>query len=85
MQKQNEQNNLSVERAGWNAENLAEEASNKEPDEIVREMLRGDETEGEPNERDLAGGVVSSETPHGREEAKPVSEKYDKQGEFSNG
>jgi hypothetical protein len=44
-----------VEREGWKAEKLVEEATNEESDDIVRKMLRGDETRGNPDERDIAG------------------------------
>ncbi len=57
-------------REGWNIEELAEAASQKDFDEIQRETLRGDETEGDANERDNAGNVDRNETPQGREEAK---------------
>lgn len=59
-----------VERQDWDAEKVSQESSNKPSDEIVREMLRGDETKGNPDNRDVAGGVESAETPHGREETK---------------
>lgn len=85
MQKQDEQKTPVVKREGWNTKRLSEESSNKEPDEILRETLRGDETEGDANERDITGRVNSNETPQGREEAQTVTEKYKKQGDFSNG
>lgn len=59
-----------VEKQDWDAEQVAEESANKPSDEIVREMLRGDETKGNPDDRDVAGGVESADTPHGREETK---------------
>lgn len=62
--------NMDIERQGWNAEKLAEEATNKQSDDITREMLRGDETKGNPDERDIAGSSKSVETPQGREEEK---------------
>lgn len=58
------------EREGWNIEKLSEEASQKDEDEIQRQTLRGDETKGNPDNRDVVGGVDADETPHGREEAK---------------
>ena len=57
-------------REGWNVQELADEASQKNVDEIQRETLRGDETEGDANERDIAGNADRNETPQGREEAK---------------
>ena len=57
-------------REGWDVEKLGDEASQKNTDEIQRETLRGDETEGDPNERDIVGSVDRNETWQGREEAK---------------
>lgn len=57
-------------REGWEMQDLAEQASQKSEDEIQRETLRGDETKGDPNNRDHAGNVSKNETPQGREEAK---------------
>ena len=62
-------------RQGWNAEKVSEEATNKEPDEIVRQMKRGDETKGDADDRDVAGSPETNETPHGREETKKTNEK----------
>ena len=59
-----------VEKQNWDAEQLAEESTNKPSDEIVREMKRGDETKGNADDRDVVGGVESEDTPHGREETK---------------
>lgn len=70
MQTEEKEKLENVERQNWNAEKVAEEATNKEDDEIMRQMLRGDETKGNPDERDVAGSVDSDETPHGSEEAK---------------
>lgn len=70
MQKDEKGQAEKVERQNWNAEEIAKEAANKPEDEVMREMLRGDETKGNPDERDVAGSVASEETPHGSEEAK---------------
>ena len=59
-----------VQDQDWDAERLSEESTNKPSDEVVREMLRGDETKGNPDDRDVAGGVESEDTPQGREETK---------------
>jgi hypothetical protein len=59
-----------VEREDWDVEQVSRESSNKPSDDIVREMLRGDETEDDADERDVVGGVESADTPHGREETK---------------
>ncbi len=59
-----------VEKNNWEAEEISKEGANKSSDEVIREMLRGDETQGNPDDRDLVGGVKSADTPHGREETK---------------
>lgn len=59
-----------VNREGWSVERVTDEATNKSSDETLRQVLRGDETKGNPDDRDIVGGVNSNETPHGREEAK---------------
>ncbi len=58
------------EREGWNAEKLSEEAAGQMPDEMMRQILRGDETGEKADERDVVGTVDRNETPQGREEAK---------------
>lgn len=70
MEKKDEEKIPNVKREGWSAEKLSEEATNKEPDEVTREMARGDETKGDADERDIAGAPEKNETPHGREETK---------------
>lgn len=52
----------------WQSDELSEEASLTNEDEIRRRILRGDETEGDPDERDDAGAVEIDETPRGKEE-----------------
>lgn len=56
---------------------IAEQAAGEEADDILRKIKRGDETEGDPDERDMAGAPDSIDTAHGREEAK----QNNKQGE----
>ena len=60
---QTEQNDLSIEE-------INEQSTNKPSDETLREVLRGDEAEGDADERDVAGAAASIDTPQGREEAK---------------
>lgn len=67
-----------VEREGWKADEIVEESVNKQPDETVREILRGDETKGNPDERDIAGSPKSEDTPHGREETKEDNKKEER-------
>jgi len=63
-----------VKRDEWNAQDLADEATNMPSDEIMREMLRGDESKGNPDDRDAAGSVDTNETPQGRKETKKTDE-----------
>lgn len=58
-------------KQGWKIDKLAEESSQISGDEIQRQVLRGDETKGDADERDHAGRTQSKDTPQGREEAKP--------------
>jgi hypothetical protein len=62
-QKTNKESELTIEEIGG-------QASNKDADEIKREILRGGETGEKADEKDNAGSVDSDETPHGREETK---------------
>lgn len=71
MEQKEETGNEDVKRDGWNAEEVSEEATNKEPDEVTREIARGAEKDKEnADDRDIAGGPDRDETPHGREETK---------------
>jgi len=65
---QNDSNNGTSDRKGLG--DINEEASQADSDDTIRRGLRGDETKGDPDERDVAGGVRSTDTPQGREEAK---------------
>ena len=68
-QKDDEKSN--VNRDGWSADKISEEATNKEPDEVMREIARGEEENKEnADDRDIVGGAHRNETPHGREETK---------------
>jgi hypothetical protein len=52
------------------SDEIVEQGSLVTSDDVHRQVRRGDETVGDPNERDIAGAPPSIETPHGREEAK---------------
>lgn len=75
---QGEREGLSVDQIegnpkGWNREDIkdiTDEASHRDSDGVLRQTLRGDETKGSPDDRDIAGAVASQNTPHGREETK---------------
>ena len=74
MQKQDEEEVPDVKRETWNAEHLVEQSSSEGSDETVRKVLRGDETKGDADDRDVAGTVDSRETPQGSEENKHQAE-----------
>jgi len=59
-----------VKRDGWDLKEVSEEASNEQPDEIVRKTLRGNTKETAADQRDIAGSADRSDTPQGREETK---------------
>ncbi|MGC2235670.1 MAG: hypothetical protein WA584_05890 [Pyrinomonadaceae bacterium] len=72
---QDEREGLSIDQIegnpqGWNLEDISNEASLKETDEIYREGRRGDETGSDADKRDIAGSPASEDTPQGREETK---------------
>jgi hypothetical protein len=54
-------------REGWTADDLGEQSSYEGTSEISRRLRRGDETAGDPDERDVAGAIPIEDTPHGRE------------------
>lgn len=71
MQRKSEtENNPNVEREEWNNKDLGKESVNQTNEETLRQILRGDEQKGNPNERDVTGYASINETPQGREEAK---------------
>ena len=49
---------------------ITDEASHRDADGILRQTLRGDESKGNPDDRDVAGATDFEDTPHGREETK---------------
>jgi len=49
---------------------ITDEASHRDADGVLRQTLRGDETKGDADQRDVAGGPEFKDTPHGREETK---------------
>jgi hypothetical protein len=64
------QNESGAMRDRETIDKLNDEASQADADDMIRRPLRGDETKGDPDERDVAGGVRSADTPQGREESK---------------
>ncbi len=56
-----------VKREGWSADDLGEQSTYEGTTEISRRLRRGDETAGDPDERDVAGAIPEKDMPHGRE------------------
>jgi hypothetical protein len=52
------------------AEEIAEQGSKVDESEVKRQLQRGDESQGNPDERDVAGALEYEETAHGWEEVK---------------
>lgn len=79
MQQKTKENSAgfpNVERGEWNAEDIADESVNQMPDESLRQILRGDETDkNDADASDLVGGSATIDTPQGREEAKVKDKK----------
>lgn len=64
LQKQNAERDdaaQQVERDGYTAEEIGEQSSYEDETETARRMRRGDETKGDPDERDIAGAVDSED------------------------
>ena len=49
---------------------ITDEGSLQDPNTVLRQTLRGDETKGDADARDIAGATSFEDTPHGREETK---------------
>lgn len=64
MKKQSEEHIPKVDRDQWTAEDIAKEASNKDGDEVVRQMLRGNESDGNADERDVAPTLNADKHPN---------------------
>jgi hypothetical protein len=61
---------MQTKRKELSAEEIIEQGSRPDGDAIQRQMLRGDESEGDADDRDIAGALDLDETPHGGEERK---------------
>lgn len=64
-------------REGWGAEDLGEQSSYEGTTEMSRRLRRGNETAGDPNERDVAGAIPNEDTPQGREVPRRPGESAD--------
>jgi hypothetical protein len=54
-------------REGWSAEDIGEESSYEGTTETSRRLRRGDESVGDPDERDVAGATAEKDMPQSRE------------------
>ncbi len=54
------------EREGFTAEELGEASIYDDATQIAQQMRRGDETQGDPNSRDIAGVAAFKDTEEGR-------------------
>lgn len=61
---------MSQDNKKLSADEIIDEASRPDVDAVQRQILRGDESEGNPDNRDVAGALDFEETPHGGEERK---------------
>ncbi len=61
-----------VKREGFTAEELGEASAYTDSTEMAQQMRRGDETKGNPNDRDTAGATPVSETNDMREDRDTV-------------
>src|ERR671914_2151922 len=61
-----------AKREGWTAEELGEQSSYEGETEMGRRLRRGDETVGDADARDVAGGGPLSETPEARGDKKTL-------------
>jgi hypothetical protein len=60
-----------VKRGEWEAEEVANESVNQMPDESLRQILRGEESDkNNSDDNDIVGASDSNDTPEGRERAK---------------
>lgn len=75
MPSENKATSADDPKGGWDVKDLAAEASLTDEDQIQRQVLRGDESKGDPDERDIAGAVDADETPHGGEDTKTVQKR----------
>lgn len=64
------ENRQNKDSSNLTAEEIAEQASKPDHEQIFRQTRRGDESKGNPDDRDAAGAVDFEDTPHGREERK---------------
>ena len=69
-----------VKKEGWSADDLGEQSAYEKATEISRRLRRGNESVGDPDERDIAGATREKDMPHGREvrRGSPAKKKNEK-------
>lgn len=79
---QNSDNKADPVEDDFSSSDIAEEGSLNDQDDVQRQMLRGDESKGDPDQRDNAGAPDHDETPHGyadtKTQIKKESEHHDR-------
>jgi len=65
-----DEENVNIEPDNLSVQDVADESANKPDDETLRQVLRGDESKGDADKRDIVGSSKTIDTPQGREEAK---------------
>ncbi len=64
------QNIMNKDAKSLSSDEIGEQASGKDADEVQREMLRQGENDEAADDRDIAGSADIDDTPQGREEIK---------------
>lgn len=63
-----------IEREGWQADELGEQSAYQDSTEFARQIVRGDESKGDPDKRDIAGSIPLIETTDGMPHRKTPEE-----------
>lgn len=64
-----------IEREGWQADELGEQSAYQDATEFARQIVRGDESKGDPDKRDIVGSIPLIETTDGMPHRKTPEEK----------
>ncbi len=64
-----------IEREGWQADELGEQSAYQDATEFARQFVRGDESKGDPDKRDIAGSIALIESTDGMPHRKTAEEK----------
>ncbi len=68
-----------VEREGWQADELGEQSAYQDATEFARQIIRGDESKGDPDKRDIVGSIALIESTDGMPHRKTPEEKAEEQ------